>query len=86
MTDASGMLILPGGDTLQKVLRTYTHKRIHQRMTPQIIMPDSLRENIVPFVLNRDSIDYLLTNDSIRLETEIWRWYADGYRYPVLKQ
>lgn len=85
VTDASGMLILPGGDTLQKVLRTYTHKRIHQRMTPQIIMPESLRENIVPFVLNRDSIDYLLTNDSIRLETEIWRWYADGYRYPVFE-
>lgn len=31
--DASGMLILPGGDTLQKVLRTYTHKSIHQRTT-----------------------------------------------------
>lgn len=85
MADASGMLILPDGDTLRNVLRTYTHKRIHQRMTSQIIMPDSLRENIVPFVLNRDSIDYLLINDSIRLETETWRWYADGYRYPVFE-
>lgn len=83
--DASGMLILPGGDTLRKVLRTYTHKCIHQRMIPQIIMPDSLRRDVVPFVLNCDSIDYLLTNDSIRLETQTWRWYADGYRYPVFE-
>lgn len=85
MVDASGMLILPGGDTLRKVLRTYAHKLIHQRMAPKIIISDSLRENIVPFVLNRDSIDYLLTNDSIHLETETWRWYADGYRYPVFE-
>lgn len=83
--DASGMLILPGGDTLQKVLRTYTHKSIHQRTTSQISMPDSLQGNINPFILNRDSIDYLLTNDSIRLETQTWRWYADGYRYPIFE-
>lgn len=44
-----------------------------------------MQEDIVLFVLNRDSIDYLLTNDSIHLETETWRWYADGYRYPVFE-
>ena len=83
--DASGVLILPGGDTLRKVLRTYTHKRIYQRMIPKVAMPDSLLIDTIPYVLNRDSIEYLLTNDSIRLETETWRWYADGYRYPVFE-
>lgn len=33
--DASGKLILPDGDTIQNVLRTYTHKYIHQQMQPQ---------------------------------------------------
>ena len=83
--DASGVLILPGGDTLRKVLRTYTHKCIYQRMIPKVAIQDSLQIDTIPFVLNRDSIEYLLTNDSIRLETETWRWYADGYRYPVFE-
>ena len=83
--DASGVLILPGGDTLRTVLRTYTHKCIYQRMIPKVAIQDSLQIDTIPFVLNRDSIEYLLTNDSIRLETETWRWYADGYRYPVFE-
>lgn len=83
--DASGVLILPGGDTLRKVLRTYTHKCIYQRMIPKVAIQDSLQIDTIPFVLNRDSIEYLLANDSIRLETETWRWYADGYRYPVFE-
>lgn len=83
--DASGVLILPGGDTLRKVLRTYTHKCIYQRMIPKVAIQDSLQIDTIPFVLDRDSIEYLLTNDSIRLETETWRWYADGYRYPVFE-
>ena len=83
--DASVVLILPGGDTLRKVLRTYTHKCIYQRMIPKVAIQDSLQIDTIPFVLDRDSIEYLLTNDSIRLETETWRWYADGYRYPVFE-
>lgn len=85
IADASGVLILPDGDTLRKVLRIYTHRLIHQRMTPRNIMPDSLYANSIPFVLDRDSIEYLLASDSIHLETETWRWYADGYRYPVFE-
>lgn len=83
--DASGVLILPGGDTLRKVVRTYTHKFIHQKMLPKSITPDSLRLDTLTFRLDRDSIEYLLSNDSIHLETETWRWYADGYRYPVFE-
>lgn len=54
-------------------------------MIPKVAIQDSLQIDTIPFVLNRDSIEYLLTNDSIRLETETWRWYADGYRYPVFE-
>ena len=55
--DASGVLILSEGDTLRKVIRTYTHKFIHQRMIPRIAMQDSLQLDTIPFVLNRDSIE-----------------------------
>ena len=83
--DASCVLILSEVDTLRKVIRTYTHKFIHQRMIPRIAMQDSLQLDTIPFVLNRDSIEYLLASDSIRQETETLRWYADGYRYPVME-
>lgn len=83
--DASGMLILPEGDTLRKVLRVYTHRFIHQRMTPILTTVDTLQLDSLAFILNHDSIEYLLSNDSTHLETETWRWYADGYRYPVFE-
>lgn len=83
--DASGMMILPEGDTLHKVLRIYTEKLIHQKMTPITPMPDSLQADCSPFFFNCDSIDYLLADDSIHLKTETWRWYAEGYRYPVFE-
>ncbi len=83
--DASGDLILPESDTLRKVLRIRTHKLIHQRMTPKENASASLQPDILPYTLNRDSIEHLLANDSIHLETETWRWYAHGYRYPVVE-
>lgn len=83
--NASGDLILPGGDTLHRVLRTYTHKQIYQRMGSKTNAPISLQTDTILFTLNRDSIEYLLGNDSIRQDMEIWRWYAHGYRYPVLE-
>lgn len=83
--DASGLLVLPGGDTLHNVLRVCTHKLIHQKMTPKVFTLDASHPDSLLFVLNRDSIDYLLANDSIHFVTETWRWYADGYRYPVFE-
>jgi hypothetical protein len=78
--DAAGTLILPDGDTLRHVLRTYTHRRIHQRMTPHPVAAATPY-----YIYSADTIDHLLAHDSIRIETETWRWYAEGYRYPVLE-
>lgn len=55
--DASGTLILPGGDTLRKVMRTYTHKFIHQKMTPGYNISDTLQLDTFAFRLDRDSIE-----------------------------
>ena len=83
--DASGILILPGGDTIQNVLRTYTHKYVHQKMTSQKEKNKDLSLEAFPFSRSKDSIDYLLANDSIHLEIETWHWYAVGNRYPLFE-
>jgi len=82
--DASGMLVLPGGDTLRHVLRVHHRKRMVESMEP-FTPGSSLRADTVPFVLNRDSIDWYLANDSSSLQIDTWRWYAEGYRYPVFE-
>ena len=82
--DASGMLVLPGGDTLRHVLRVHHRKRMVESMEP-FTPGSSLRADTVPFVLDRDSIDWYLANDSSSLQVDTWRWYADGYRYPVFE-
>ena len=82
--DASGMLVLPGGDTLRHVLRVHHRKCMVESMEP-FTPGSSLRADTVPFVLDRDSIDWYLANDSSSLQVDTWRWYADGYRYPIFE-
>lgn len=82
--DATGMMILPGGDTLRNVLRVHTVKKVVEKMKP-ISIDGNIIEDTIPFSHYRDSIDYYLATDSGYLEINSWRWYADGYRYPVFE-
>lgn len=73
--DASGTLILPEGDTLTDVLRVTSIRRFILRQMPK----DSTQADVS---IN----DYLASaakNDVIT--TECRRWYAAGYRYPLLE-
>lgn len=81
--DAVGKIVLPGGDTLQHVIRVHTSKKMVEQMYP--ILPFRLKHDTVPYILNKDSIDFHLSKDSIRLEIDTWCWYAEGYRYPVFE-
>lgn len=76
--DARGTLILPEGDTLRHVLRVYTHKQC----VTSLIEADA---DTLPALLPADRIESRLLTDSVRLETELWQWYAEGYRYPVFE-
>jgi hypothetical protein len=78
--DAYGMIILPNGDTLQHVLRVRSLKKIAEKMIPYV-----QRDSIIRPVVNIDSIDYHLNNDSVYMQVETYRWYADGYRYPIFE-
>ena len=78
--DAYGMIILPSGDTLQHVLRVRSLKKIAEKM-----VPCSQKDSVIVPVIHTDSIDYHLNNDSVWMQVETYRWYADGYRYPIFE-
>lgn len=77
--DAYGTMLLPSGDTLRHVLRIHQSREIAQRMFPYncILASDT--------IFCTDSTDYYLANDSLTLQSETYRWYAEGYRYPVFE-
>lgn len=78
--DAYGVIILPNGDTLQHVLRVRSLKKIAEKMTPYV-----QKDSVILSVANIDSINYHLNNDSVYMQVEAYRWYADGYRYPIFE-
>lgn len=82
--DGLGTLILPSGDSLQNVACVHIHKTTGQQYLKDINSYDSLRvfvDSICPF--NADSIAWHLTSDSCLVETDVYKWYAYGYRYPI---
>ena len=81
--DATGMLILPDGDTLQHVLRLTTERIVSTVMQPL----DSVRSNHGDSIIidSPDSIAARMIRDGQRLLYVIRRWYAAGYRYPILE-
>lgn len=78
--DAHGMIILPGGDTLQHVLRVRSLKKIAEKVVLHV-----QKDSVGYPTISLDSIDYHLNNDSVYMQVETYRWYADGYRYPIFE-
>lgn len=78
--DAYGKMILPGSDTLNYVLRLHSVKRVIEKTRP--LEYDRQEINTAVDV---DSINYYLNTDSVIYQIETYRWYADGYRYPVFE-
>jgi len=75
------MIILPNGDTLQHVLRVRSLvKKLVEKMVPYV-----QKDSVVLPVVSIDSINYHLNNDSVYMQVETYRWYADGYRYPIFE-
>ena len=77
--DAAGKIVLPQGDTLRNVLRLHT-----ERYVGTIAVPiDTMQYKIPAFTV--DSIIQHLTPDTAKVREDIYRWYAEGYRYPILE-
>lgn len=86
--DATGMIILPGGDTLRHVMRVHTTKLISEKTGPLLLdtavvsISDSTKQLSA---FSADSINYYLQADTSVLMVNTYRWYAAGYRYPVFE-
>jgi hypothetical protein len=77
--DALGMLVLPQGDTLRNVIRLHT-----ERYVGTITVPiDTMQYRIPAFTV--DSIVRHLAPDTAKVREDEYRWYAEGYRYPILE-
>ena len=82
--DATGGLLLPGGDTLRNVMRIHVQKRMVESIVP-VMDRYSLQKDSISFDLKCDSIDFRLQKASTFLKIDTWYWYAEGYRYPVFE-
>lgn len=77
--DAVGKLVLPSGDTLRNVIRLHTERYVGMIVTPV----DTMRSEIPVFTV--DSIIAHMIPDTAKIREDVYRWYADGYRYPILE-
>ncbi len=75
--DATGTLILPGGDTLQSVIRVHIVNQGYERFTP---LPASFDITLEVLSLGEEE-----TLDSSFIQNDIYLWYAEGSRYPVME-
>ena len=76
--DSKGSVIMPSGDTL-RAMRVHLRKRISNIYYPL----DSIRSTLAAF--NADSIRHYQEADTAVIVSDEYRWYAGGYRYPVLE-
>ncbi len=82
--DAAGSAILPDGDTLKNVIRTHYLRTGTTSISTNFKRSFSYTNDSSLF--SQDSINHWLKNDSILHHIEIWRWYAEGFRYPVFER
>lgn len=76
--DAKGSVIMPSGDTL-RAMRVHLRKRISNLYYPL----DSVHSTLAAF--NVDSILLHQGTDTAVVVSDEYRWYARGYRYPILE-
>ena len=83
--DGTGCMVLPSGDTLRHVSRVHIRKLTAQRHYPHITTEQELKAYVDSLPYSTDSIRQHLATDSLLAETQTYRWYATGYRYPILE-
>ena len=84
VADATGRMILPNGDTLQHVVRVHSKEILSEKS-----------KSLSSFISSHDSVDFVSNSfikfpyvsiaDSDILSIDSYKWYATGYRYPILE-
>lgn len=77
--DAYGMMLLPEGELLENVLRIHHSRKLIEKQTPHysFSVPDT--------ICSPTGIDDYFANDSVYKQIDTYKWYAEGYRYPVFE-
>lgn len=77
--DGKGKLILPGGDTLQHVLR------VHHELSFVTIPLESFDQLDSVTVIPNDSISLLIGNANELARETVYQWYTSNNRYPIVE-
>ena len=83
--DGTGSMLLPSGDTLRHVSRVHSTKLTSARFFPKVQRERMLKAVVDSIKFPVDSIRQGIATDTLVIETDTYRWYAAGYRYPVLE-
>lgn len=83
--DGTGCMVLPSGDTLRHVSRVHIRKLTGQQHYRHITTEQELKAYVDSLPYSTDNILQHLAIDSLLTETHTYRWYATGYRYPILE-
>lgn len=82
--DEEGTLILPSNDSIKDVKRVHVLKTTGQRYLSEVKIPKALRLLVdSASVYSNDSVLQHLASDTILVESNVYKWYAKGYRYPI---
>lgn len=81
--DARGTIVTPENDTIKNMLRVH-YNRIGTTLIDNNFKRafDTTKDSSY---FSTDSINHWIATDSITHRIETWRWYARGYRYPIIE-
>ena len=83
--DATGSMLLPSGDTLRHVSRVHIQKLKAEQQYPQLTTGQELKAYVDSLTFTGDSIRQRMHDGRQLMQTDTSRWYAAGYRYPILE-
>lgn len=82
--DEEGTLILPSNDSIKDVKRVHVLKTTGQRYLSDVKNHKALRLLVDSVsVYSNDSVFQHLASDSIFVESNVYKWYAKGFRHPI---
>ena len=83
--DATGSMLLPSGDTLRHVSRVHIQKLKAEQQYPQLTTGQELKAYVDSLTFTGDSIRQRMQDGRQLMQTDTYRWYAAGYRYPIVE-
>ena len=83
--DGTGSMLLPTGGTLRHIFRVHATKLTSARFFPEVQRVRMLKTFVDSIKFPADSIRLGVALDTLVMETNTYRWYAEGYRYPILE-